>query len=464
MGRGFASSGAALGALASILLLAGCGTVTRSSPAGHPRSSQHSVGAAYGQLPLSFEPNRGQAEANARFLAGGPGYRILLGENGAVLSLSQSAHGRVLPPAPLGMRFLGANPAPLIEPGARLTGTVNYLVGSDRSRWHTGIPTFSRVRYRSLYPGISLDFYGNQRSLEYDFTVAPGADPRSIALGFSGARAMRLDAAGNLVLRVGGQRVRELAPVAYQLIRGRRQPVASRFVLIGARAVGVRTGSYDRHRPLVIDPTLSYSTYLGGSDNAASGEHGQGIAIDAQGSAYVTGITTSTDFPTQSPFQGSNNGGSDAYVAKLNASGTALVYSTYLGGSSNETGYGIAVDSARDAYVTGDTTSTDFPTKNPLQAANNGGGDGFVTELDPTGSTLVYSTYIGGTGNDDPRAIAVDSAGSAYITGQTNSLDYPTHNAVQAANNGGYDAFATKLSPGGSALVYSTYLGGGGSD
>ncbi len=267
--------------------------------------------------------------------------------------------------------------------------------------------------------------------------------------------------------------VRQLAPRAYQMTGGRRRPVASRYVLSGDR-VSIRLGAYDHHRALVIDPTvtLAYSTYLGGSGE--EGDSGQGIAVDSAGDAYVTGTTTSTDFPTHDPLQPENASGggdvSNAFVAKLNPAGSALLYSTYLGGSGlgafGDSGLGIAVDSAGDAYVTGNTASSDFPTHNPLQPEFGGGGsdgDAFVAKLNPAGSALLYSTYLGGSGGDFGQGIAVDTAGDAYVTGYTNSSDFPTHDPLQrkaSDTSGDGNAFVAKLNPAGSALLYSTYLGG----
>jgi hypothetical protein len=277
-----------------------------------------------------------------------------------------------------------------------------------------------------VYPGIDVAFHGNQRSLEYDFNVSPGADPRRIVLGFSGARGIRLDAQGSLVLRVGGAELRELAPVAYQLVGGRRHAVSSRFVLVGSGKVGISTGSYDRRLPLVIDPVLSYSTYLGGS----GGDQGFGIAVDGQGNTYVTGNAQSSNagvvpFPTKNPIQADNAGGSfiDAFVTKLNPQGSALVYSTYLGGTGRDDGMGIAVDGQGSAYVTGSTQSSGsppagFPTQNPFQPSMGGGlSDAFLTKLNPQGSALVYSTYLGGTDNDFGAGVTVDAQGNANVTG-----------------------------------------------
>ncbi|MGB6474111.1 MAG: SBBP repeat-containing protein, partial [Candidatus Sulfotelmatobacter sp.] len=253
--------------------------------------------------------------------------------------------------------------------------------------------------------------------------------------------------------------------VVYQEVRGQRREVAGNFVLRGPHRIGFVLGPYDHSQPLVIDPTLAYSTYLGGNYQ----DSGTSIAVDSSGNVYVTGYTGSTNFPTVNALQATDNGGtSDAFVTKLNASGSALDYSTYLGGNDADYGYGIAVDSSGNAYVTGSTHSTNFPTVNPIQATDNGFYNAFIAKLDPSGSALVYSTYLGGSHDDYGYGIAVDSSGSAYVTGSASSTNFPTVNAFQAACGGGgeggcpgyTDAFVAKLNPAGSALIYSTYMGG----
>jgi hypothetical protein len=430
------------------------------------------LAARYGRLPVSFEPNVGQADPRARFVAAGRGYRLFFTREGPTLSLTRGhPAGRRSRSVGLGLRFLGGKADPRLSADRRLAGRVNYMVGNDRSRWRTNVPTFGRVVYRSVYRGIDAIFYGNQGALEYDFRVAPGADPGAIRLGFSGARQVRLDRDGNLLLKVPGGEVRQLAPVSYQVVGGRQVAVSSRFVVGRSGAVEIRTGQYDRARPLVIDPVLTYSTYLGGGGL----DQGFAIALDGQGSAYVTGFTLSsgtTGFPTQDPFQASSGGSTDVFVSKLNPAGSAFVYSTYLGGGSPDSpGFkGLAVDTQGSAYVTGATQSSGaspFPTQDPIQANNAGGQDAFVTKLNPAGSALVYSTYLGGGAVEGGAGMAVDGQGSAYLTGFTSSSGasgFPTQSPLQGSNAGGQDAFVTKLNSAGSALVYSTYLGGGAAD
>ena len=434
------------------------------------------VSQSYGKLPLHFEANQGQTHQDVRFLARGPGYSLYLTAGEAVLVLTQPNPDakrdlRSTPerrgtqprgtPVVVRMSLVGAAPKPPASGREELPGKANYLIGKDPAKWRTNVPTYAKVHYREVYPGIDLVYYGNQRQLEYDFVVSPGADPERIVLGFQGGERLEINAEGELVLHAGGGALRQQKPVIYQEINGVRTKIEGRYVLKDAHRVGFQLAAYDQSRPLVIDPTLVYSTYLGGSIS----DDGYGIAVDAAGSAYVTGLAGSTDFPTASPLQAAYGGGGDAFVSKLNAAGSALLYSTYLGGSGEDYGYGIAVDADGSAYVTGGTTSTDFPTVNPLQAANGGGTDAFVSKLDAAGCALLYSTYLGGSGGDGGAGIAVDAAGSAYVSGSTSSTNFPTANPLQAASGGGLtDAFVSKLNAAGSALLYSTYLGGSSRD
>jgi len=393
------------------------------------------------------------------------------------------------PPRVVRMRLEGGSATGLVVGLNELPGRSNYFIGNDPGKWRTNVPSYAKVKYEGVYPGVDLVYYGNQRQLEYDFVVQPGADPNQIMLSFVGADGMRVDAAsGDLVLKVGDGEVRFHKPAVYQpprevassspsnfaatiSDRHRRSESAATgelggaFVVASNNQVSFRVMGYDPRRALVIDPVLSYSTYLGGSDT----DKGTGIAVDSSGNAYVTGSTLSTDFPTADALQLVYGGSGDAFVTKLNATGSALVYSTYLGGSNDDLGFAIAVDSSGNAYVTGATASTNFPTVDPNQPSNkayltSGNPTAFVAKLSSTGSALVYSTYLGGSVADAGAGIAVDSTNNAYVTGVTESDDFPTLNPPQASLRGKSNAFLTKLKATGSALVYSTFLGGGGID
>ncbi len=444
----------------------------------------------YAKIPLYFEANAGQSDARVRFLGRGRGYTALLTNQEAVLALERPAatgvrqaggadRTSVVAGAPtiVRMELRGSNRRPHVTGIDELAGKVNYFLGHDSDRWRAGVPTYAKVRYRAVYPGIDVVYYGTQQQLEYDFRVAPGADPKRIRLAFSDqagrALAQRIEPDGEVVVETGSGAVRLHRPVIYQDQDGRRTPVAGRYVILpGATShpapeIGLVVASYDRTRPLLIDPILSYSTYLGGFRS----DEGDGIAVDGAGNAYVTGVTASLGGLRITPnaVQSQPGGGAfDAFVAKLNASGTAFVYSTYLGGSKADEGTGIAVDGAGNAYVTGTTESSNFPTTpNAFQSAIGGIRDSFVTKLNPSGTALVYSTYLGapgglgGQGDDRGRAIAVDGAGNAYVAGETNSPVFPiTPNVIQPVAGGNGDGFVAKINAGGTALVYSTYLGG----
>jgi Beta-propeller repeat/RTX calcium-binding nonapeptide repeat (4 copies) len=410
-------------------------------------------------LPLSFEANRGQAPADTDFIARTAAGSFLLGPGGARVALSgEGGHH-----AALSLSLPGASPG---RPRALspLPGKVNYLVGQKPSAWHRGIPTFARAHYPDVWPGIGVDWRGNGRRLEYDFTLAPAADPNDIRIRIGGARDVHLAADGDLVISAPGGTMREVAPVAYQPSRGGRLPVRVSYAVSG-RTVAFRLGRYDSSRPLVIDPVvLAYSTYLGGNDTDGA----TGVAVDGSGSAYVVGTTFSSDFNLANSIEG-NSAVGDVFISKLNPAGNALVYSTYLGGNTDDEGAAIAVDPGGSAYITGNTNSTDFNVVNalPTGGALSGGSnsDVFIAKLTPPGNDLSYSTYLGGTNNDFGRAIAVDSTGAAYVTGiATGSVaNFPLVNPIQGTLTSN-DAFVSKLVPAGTSLAYSTYLGGNGDD
>ncbi len=405
-----------------------------------------------GKLPLAFEANQGQVDEPVRFLARGPGYTVFLTQTETVLSLRGATVVR--------MRLLRANPDPDLFGVSPQPAKSNYFLGNDPRRWHTGIPNYARVRVEDVYPGIDLIYRGSQRQLEYDFVIAPGADPDRIRLAFQGADAITLGAQGELILRTPSGDLVQHAPVIYQEMGERRQRVEGRFVLGARREVGFEIGRYDRSRPLIIDPVLSYSTFLGG----AGGDDARGIAVDGAGNAYVVGITLSTAFPES--IQPDNAGREDVFVTKINAAGTAILYSTFLGGSEVDFGFGIAVDGAGNAYVTGSTASTTFPGVGggSIQPSFGGLRDAFVTKIDPTGTAILYSTYLGGSGADGAFGIAINGAGSAYVTGWTTSTSFPGvgGGSIQPAPGGNGDAFVTKIDPTGNAIAWSTFLGGSG--
>ncbi len=409
---------------------------------------------AYGKLPLSFEANQGQTDGRAKFLSRGSGYTLFLTPKGAVLSLSQpDAH------AVLRMQLLGANPDPLMVGLDELPSKVNYFIGNDPKTWRTGIPTYTRVRYEDVYPGVNLVYYGNQGQLEYDLVVASGADPKAIRLRFEGADKISLDDQGNLIVHIAGGEVIQHAPVIYQEVGGARREISGGYALQGEGRVGFQVAAYDVGSPLVIDPVLEYASYLGGSDS----DEGNGIAVGADGSIYVTGQTSSDDFPTANAAQGSRGGNIEAFVTRLSADGSSLVYSTYLGGDNDDVAEAIAVDAQGNAYVTG-RTSDDFPTTTgSFNETRRGPRDAFVVKLDPNGSALLYSGLLAGGRSEEAYGIAVDGDGNAYVAGKTDSDDFPTTpGSFDPTFNGNTDAFVTKLNAAGSALVYSTYLGGSG--
>jgi uncharacterized protein (TIGR03437 family) len=446
-----------------------------------PAAAQHRrVLEQYAQLPLYFEPNLGETSAPVQFLARTGGYTLFLtpGEAVMVLSRPQSRGHQPLrrhepPPqaerAVVRMKIEGAAATAPVAGLERQPGISAYFLGNDPAKWQPEVPHYARVEYKQVYPGVDLVYYGDHRQVEYDFVVAPGADPGRIQLAYQGA-ALRVDASGDLVLATPLGELKQLKPRVWQQLGAKRVEVAANYRLVG-QSVGVEVASYDRRRPLVVDPVLSYSTYLGALDWA------RGIAVDSSGAAYVAGYTDSAYFPIVNGYQTTSGGSEDVFVTKLNPytgnGAVTLAYSTYLGGGNDDEALGIAVDSAGAAYVTGWTLSTDFPMANAYQTSLTGGQGAFVTKLNSyngTGAvTLAYSTYLGGANGDvEAWAIAVDATGEAYVAGVTGSLTLPILNAYQAKAGGGLDAWVAKLNSfsgtGTVALAYSTYLGGSGDD
>ncbi|MGH9703643.1 MAG: choice-of-anchor D domain-containing protein, partial [Candidatus Acidiferrales bacterium] len=432
---------------------------------------------------LNFEPNVGQTDPQVKFLSRGKGYSLFLTRDGAVLSLRKPTKGKSHSqlnagdpplsakresqiPAVLRMNLIGADLAPQIAGLNPLPGKNNYFIGNDPSKWHSNVSTYSRVGYNNIYPGIDLVYYGNRGELEHDFIVKPGANPNSITLGFEGAEQLKLDAKGDLLVRTGGDEVSFHAPMIYQQSNGKKHAIAGRYIVKNERQVGFEVAAYNTQEPLIIDPVLVYATYIGGSGD----DFGTGIAVDSAGNAYVVGQTVSANFPTSATaFQKVLKSTVDnVFVSKVNTNGTALVYSTYIGGTGTDEGIGIAVDTAGSAYITGDTSSTDFPiTATAFQKTigDTAAGDAFVTKLSADGSSLTYSSYLGGDSFDIGFDIAVDSTGNAYVAGQTYSGNFPLAGTpAQSVFGGKSEAFITKVNPGGTAKVYSTYWGGANGD
>jgi hypothetical protein len=418
------------------------------------QANQTKIQADIAELPLSFIANAGQADANVRFMVKAGKQTIFFTSQEIVFAASEQAEGEDTRSSVVRLRFAGANEEVKVEGEKPLPGVANFFLGNDPEKWRTDVPTYAAITYQNLYPGIGLIYSGKQGRLKSEFIVAAGADPTVITMDYGGASDMYVREDGALVLETPIGKLVEAPPVIYQMIDEERVTVEGGYHLLGEGEVVFILDDYVSTEPLIIDPTLVYSTYLGGS----SREGGCGITVDDVGNVYLAGATISDDFPTETPLpQPSGSGHWNAFVAKLDASGTALVYCTYLGGSGGDYGRGIAVDAERNAYVIGETGSTDFPTKNPFQADPN---SIFVTKLDSNGSSLVYSTYLGGEKRDLAGGLAVDSEGCAYIVGTTFSDAFPVRNAFQSERAGDEDAFVVKLTESGSDLAYATYLGG----
>ncbi len=522
---------------------------TGPNPAEAQEQNRLRIDVGYGNLPLSFEPNRGQTDSRVKFVSRAGKHTLWLTKDEAVLAVGRQprtsrtdgTHEAVrsqdeIEPAILRMRFVGANVTATIRGESRQQGTVNYFIGK-LNEWRTSIPTYARVRYSSLYPGIDLIFYGNNRELEYDLVVSPGSDPGQIKLGISGAENLRIDKDGNLVLKTAAGDVIQQKPRIYQRKGTNLVAVAGDYVINSKDEVGFRLGSYDRRAGVVIDPVLRYASYLTGggdeddvgtgiavdSSNHAvvagwtcsvhfPGENGPennvcpsafvtkfdftgstmiftafvagvvfsgdvALALDTAGDVYMAGSTNGNTFgddtfkPTSGAFQESFGGKTDAWVAKLNSNGTKLVYATFLGGSGDERAEGIGVDSAGNAYVTGFTTSKNFPvTSGVFQSECKLKNDGtcasaFVTKLNALGSRLLYSSYLGGHGTQTGQGIAINPSGNAFVVGGTDAKDFPTTaGSAEPVPAGGEDAFVAQVSSSGSHLNFSTFLGGTGAD
>ncbi|MDQ3895662.1 MAG: SBBP repeat-containing protein, partial [Actinomycetota bacterium] len=407
-------------------------------------------------LPVSFEP-----VGDAGFVARGPGYSLALSPSEAVVGVRGGTF-RLRPAGPT------ANPAAPLIAGDPLGATVTRLAGDDPSQWTSGVKTYASVDVRQVWPGVDMVWHGDQGRLRHDMIVAPGVDPAVVAFDVDGAASLTVDPAGDLMVDLGGTAARLARPVLYQDVDGHRREVPGAFRLLGAARIGFEVGGYDGSRPLVIDPTLVTSTLLGGGGNDA----GYAVAVDAQGNTYVTGSTESTDFPSEAALQGglANAGGgptSDVFVSKLSPDGSRLVWSTYLGGRGRDIGYAVAVGADGGVYVTGVTESDDFPRARAAQDRYGGGpSDAFAVKLAPTGTALEWSTFVGGSQTDRARGLAVDAAGTVYITGSTNSVDFPAVTPYQPGpfRPDDLDAFLVKIPSAGGQLSYATRLGGSNDD
>ncbi|MEQ1643084.1 MAG: SBBP repeat-containing protein, partial [Pyrinomonadaceae bacterium] len=445
-----------------------------------------------GRSPVYFEENRGQKDGRVRYFSRGAGMEMFLTATEAVYvirsreSKVESLESKAYPlrnraldsrlptrdskAVAIYMRLAGANPGANFVPSEKLGHETNYLIGNE-SAWRTGVPNFGRVTAENIYNGIDMVWKGREQGgIQYDFVLAANTDANQIEWEIEGADNVSLDAEGGLVIETEAGVMKQSKPFTFQETDGVRSEVSSQWSVArnlvkgGGQKFSAKytLGEYDRSKPLTIDP-LAYSTFLGGSGF----DGGEKIVVDAAGNAYLTGGTFSTAFPTTpGAFDTTLNGSADVFVSKLNAAGTALVYSTFIGGSSNDYGHGIAVDTSGNVFVTGDTNSPSFPTTaGAFDTTHNGAVDAFVAKLDPAGSSLLYSTFIGGSLDEYGYGIAVDTAGNAFVTGSSGSTAFPTTaGAFDTTFNGGFDAFVTKVNGAGSALVYSTFIGGAVSD
>jgi hypothetical protein len=449
--------------------------------------ANRTAAANYGKLPMTFEPNVGQTASAVRFLSRGSGYTVYLTAGEMVFSAhsskvsaqtgssqtaspqaaspqtAQSAAAVSPSPTPntvIRLGMVGANPNPVAVGENQQAGKANYFIGNDKSKWHTNVAMYGKVRYKNIYPGIDLVYYGNPSQMEYDFELAPGADPNQIQFDVKGAESVSIDGGGNLVLQTKQGSLQMRSPVLYQTFNNMKIPITGGYAMKSSTRVAFSVNGYDKSKPLVIDPVLLYATYLGGlADDSAAG-----VAVDASGSAYIAGWTQSTNFPVASEGY-TNQFNTIAFVAKLDVSGSSLVYADFIG-ATYDYGTAVALDSNNDVYITGYTCSVNFPIVNGYQTEMNGCFDGFVSKISPDGSTLLYSTYLGGSNGTYPYGIAVNAAQEFYVAGTTYSTDFPMQSAYQSSvlpNAGPYYGqygFVTHFTADGSALVFSTYLAG----
>lgn len=410
-----------------------------------------------GGTSLYFEPNRGQASAGVVAVSRGGGFLTLMtGRETYYLNANT--------PLPVGMELLGAGKPEAVEFEGKLKGVSNYFYGKDPANWQTDVPHYAKVRLKGVYPGIDLVYYSTDHRMEYDFVVAPGADPRKIRMAWNGISGSKIDENGDLVLETAAGNIRHKRPVVYQEVDGVRVAVNGRYTDEGAHQYAFALGEYRQELALTIDPSIFYSTYLGGSlvDDVI------GLTVDQQGNAYVTGNTRSANFPLQSPLPNAQfAGNTDGFISKVSAAGQDLFYSTFVGGNLDDSVNGVAVDSAGNAYIAGETSSDNFPTTtNPYQKDLKGLADMFATKLNPSGNQLLYSTYVGEFDAEErAQAVAVDTAGNIIIAGFTTTFAFPTtEGAYDRTFNGATDIILVQLNATGQQLVFSTYFGGNSHD
>lgn len=450
-------------------------------PGASPSAASQRVSATMMGMPLQFEANHGQVDDQIKFLSRGSGYTLFLTPTESVMVLQQretkeqgseqQAHDPLASaePAPIKqsvvrMKLEGANPSPAIDGMEQLPGIVNYFIGNDPAKWRTKIPTYAKVQYKEAYPGIDLAYYGNQGKLEYDFIVAPGADPNQIKLAFEGASDIKVAESGDLVLTTALGDVRVQKPIVYQLEKdGHKTLVAGNYMASpkAPNAVGIQLAAYDRTKPLVIDPVLIYSSFIGGTGT----ENATDIAVDTSGNAWVVGWGGALSLPPAgTPYDSSFNGSNDVFILKVSPAGTVLVW-TYLGGNVNDHTPAVALDGVGNVWVAGTTGGSTFPiTPGAFQSVYGGGGDAFISKFDSNASTLLYSTLYGGAGGESGASIAVNTSGTVvHIAGATSSSALPgvTPSSIQPTYGGGtIDGFIAKLNIGLGQIEYATYLGG----
>ena len=420
---------------------------------------------AFSDLPMLFEKNLGQADPGAHFLSRGQGYTFFVAPGEATLVLRGTPEAHVTEPGTLvrqrrgisrvlRMKLVGGNAQSTIGGTSRTETAVNYFVGKDPDQWTRNVPAFLRLENRDVYPGIDLVYRGTGGELEYDFIVSPGADPSHIRMRLEGPDRLHLDR-GSLVAEFGDRKLVQRPPSIYQEIDGEREPIQGSFVMTEDREVRFDIGRYDTARPLVIDPVLTYSSYLGGSGRDTP----LGITVDAQGNTFVVGSTASIDFPGADPADVDAGAGDDAFLVKINASGSGIDFANYIGGESLDAARAVTLGDTGNIFVAGATDSPDFPVKGALQPESNGFFDVFISVFSASGNTLLLSTYLGGERDDVATAIALDKDENMVVTGESNSVRFPTASAIQPIGLGTTDAFIAKLNADGTSPVFSTYLG-----